>query len=267
MRIAILSPIHTSFYSRLVTFLTHKEPQIEVVQIVVRNIWNWQRIKSEYKRDGVRLLKKVHRKLLWGENTAVASLENSIAALGDSVKLPGRSLVDLAKQLNIPLMTVNDHNEQQVQDTLATLNLDAIVFTGGGLVRKNILNISKLGVINCHAGLLPNYRGMDVVEWPIIEMNSFPPQTGMTLHIMDKGVDTGPILATKPLPFRPNETIKDFRLRIEPEMVQFMIEGIKRLEANKLKARPQVKEDGKQYFVMHPRIKELANKKLNIKPD
>ena len=44
-------------------------------------------------------------------------------------------------------------------------------------------------------GLLPDYRGMDVVEWPILEKNF--KKLGLTTHLMDTGIDTGKIIQKK----------------------------------------------------------------------
>ena len=50
----------------------------------------------------------------------------------------------------------------------------------------------SFGVLNCHMGILPKYRGMDVVEWPFLENDRL--NVGITCHLMDKGIDTGDIL-------------------------------------------------------------------------
>ena len=72
------------------------------------------------------------------------------------------------------------------------LKPDLVVFTGGRLIRDNILKNSGAGVVNCHMGILPMYRGVDVVEWPIL--NEDWNNIGLTIHFMVKGIDTGDIL-------------------------------------------------------------------------
>lgn len=263
MRIAILSPIHNSLYSRLVAYLCVQESDIQVAQIVVRRALNWKRIQSEIRRDGPRLLKKVHQKLILGRQAFPPASAATIQDLAQSLKLPGKSLYDLGKRYGIPVLTVNDHNDPPAEKALSESDLDAIVFTGGGLIRKNILAIPRIGVINCHAGLLPRYRGMDVVEWAALEAETFPPATGLTLHLMDKGVDTGPILKTLPLPLAPGETIESLRIRIEPEMVHLVMAGLRGLRDGLVTPSPQENDDGQQYFVMHPRIKALISPRLS----
>ena len=262
MKAAIFAPITNSLYARLVTHLVTQETNVEITQIVVRNIWHWKRISGEIGRDGIRVLDKVYAKLILGEN-AYTTNANTIVDLAEEVQLAGRNLKDLAKKYSIPYLVTNEHNQNKVKKALENNRPDIVIFTGGGLIRKHILEIPNLGILNCHAGLLPEYRGMDVVEWAVLESKEPPPKTGLTLHFMDKGVDTGPILMKKPIPPLPDETIKDLRTRFEPEMVKLMVEGIKGLENNTLQPKRQEKEEGKQYFIMHPRLKAAANNKLS----
>ena len=262
MRVAVLAPIQNSPYSRLVTFLAQQEPDIEVTQIVVRSIWSWNRFKGDLRRDGIRLINKVYKKLILGGQAYKDYHGQTILDMAQTSNLPGRNLEDIAKQFDIPILTVTDHNDEKSIEALLSRRPDLILFTGGGLLRKKILDIPLLGVVNCHAGILPRYRGMDVIEWAILEAEDNPPQTGLTLHFMDRGVDTGPILKTYPLNLLPHETIEEFRVRIEPEMVKLVIHGVRGIRDGKLEGTPQKKSGGKQYFIMHPRVKEAAENKL-----
>ena len=141
---------------------------------------------------------------------------------------------------------------------------DVIAFTGGGLLRKQVLRSARLGVLNCHLGILPSYRGMDVVEWPWVESRHDEriPRVGLTVHFMDSGVDTGPILLTRFIPVRLDDTFTSIRIRLEPMMVRMMLETVTGLRDGTLHARPQPHDDGRQYYVMHPRIQTVAERRL-----
>jgi methionyl-tRNA formyltransferase len=133
---------------------------------------------------------------------------------------------------------------------------DVIAFTGGGLLRKELLRIPRQGILNCHSGILPSYRGMDVVEWAILERHI--DHIGLSLHFMAAGVDTGPILMKKSVQPQAGETIATLRLRMEPLMVDLMLAGLRQLRDGRIKPTPQKTTDGRQYFVMHPRLKKQA---------
>ncbi len=258
MRIAVLAPTPSSLYSRLVIHLAAREPGVEVTAIVVRSLWSPRRLRQDLQRDGARLVQKVYQKLVLRENAYEQDDPETILALARTADLPGGNLAAVARPRGIPLFTVRDHNDSRSETALRAAQPDVIAFTGGGLIRANILGVPRLGVINCHMGILPQYRGMDVVEWPILQASGGQPPIGLTLHFMDRGVDTGPILLQQRLDLRPGDSIPAIRQRLEPAMVQLMLEGIRGLRDDTITPAPQEPLAGHQYFVMHPRLKAAA---------
>ena len=88
-----------------------------------------------------------------------------------------------------------DINSEEVQNLLEKLNPDLIaVCHFQKILNKNIIDIPKLGCINLHPSLLPNYRGMAPQHWPIINGDD---ETGITVHFINEGVDTGDIILQK----------------------------------------------------------------------
>ena len=67
----------------------------------------------------------------------------------------------------------------------------------------DILNIPRLGCINIHPSLLPEYRGPVPTAWAILNGEI---ETGITIHLMDKSIDTGKILVQKKFPILEDET-------------------------------------------------------------
>ncbi len=263
MRLAILAPTPRSLYSRLVTHLAAQEDGVEVVLVVVRSLWSVRRLRGELRRDGPRLLEKVYRKLLLGERAYPDDDPETLLALARQSGLPGRTLHDLSRRYGFPLLTAPDLNGRRAENALQSARPDAVAFTGGGLIRSGLLAIPRLGVLNCHMGILPEFRGMDVVEWAILEAGPAEPKIGLTLHLMDRGVDTGPILLRHALDLREGDTREKIRRRLEPAMVRLMLEGIRGLRDGSLQPRPQQEAAGRQYFVLHPRIQEAASARLD----
>ena len=90
---------------------------------------------------------------------------------------------------------VIDINSEDVQNLLKDLNIDLIaVCHFQKILNKNIIDIPKSGCINLHPSLLPNYRGMSPQHWPIINGDD---ETGITVHFINVGVDTGDIILQK----------------------------------------------------------------------
>jgi methionyl-tRNA formyltransferase len=262
IRVALLAPIAGSVYSRLVAHLAATESGVELAAIVVRSPWSVNRIKSEFRRDGVRLIAKVRTKLLVREENASAAAQESIGAFARSVGLGKEDLKAFAAGRNVPYLQVADHNAPSALKTLRDAAPDVIVFTGGGMIRKELLSIPRLGVLNCHAGPLPLYRGMDVVEWPAAERRLDNPGVGLTLHFMDTGLDTGPVLLRHAIDLRPGDTFASIRESIPKSMVKLMLDGIRGLRDGVIHPQPQTANAGRQYYVMHPRIRAYAQDQL-----
>jgi methionyl-tRNA formyltransferase len=60
------------------------------------------------------------------------------------------------------------------------------------LFREKLLACPKIGAINFHPGLLPNYAGLNVHQWALLNGET---NTGSTIHVMTAELDGGPILA------------------------------------------------------------------------
>lgn len=72
-------------------------------------------------------------------------------------------------------------------------NPDLIAVFGTSLLRGEILNKGRLGIVNLHGGLSPEYRGADCTFWALY--NGEPEKIGCTLHYIDAGIDTGKLIA------------------------------------------------------------------------
>ena len=263
MRVAIFAPTRQSLYSIIVTYLLCLDSDIEITAIFIRSVWNLKRVQYELKFDSLRLIKKIIEKyILRDRNYNYFGCDN-LLSLAKQINLPGDSLTDIANLYGLNIFIVKDYNDLYTQKLLLKNQPDVIVFTGGGLIRRPILEIPRLGVLNCHMGILPQYRGMDVAEWAIAEENLS--NIGVTLHFMDEGIDTGPILLKKKLKIVQFDNIRTISAKLEYLMVNTVIEGINGLKNCHLSPTTQDFENGRQYFVMHPRLRKFVERKLLLK--
>lgn len=92
------------------------------------------------------------------------------------------------------LHTVPHINHPRVVELAHTLKPDLICVFGTSLIRDPaLLKAGRLGMINLHGGLSPEYRGADCTFWALY--NGEPDQIGCTLHYIDAGIDTGRLIA------------------------------------------------------------------------
>ncbi|MDM7923995.1 MAG: methionyl-tRNA formyltransferase [Pyrinomonadaceae bacterium] len=73
------------------------------------------------------------------------------------------------------------------------------------ILPDDLLNIPRLGAVNIHQGLLPEYRGVNGVRWALLHGEQ---HTGVTMHFMDSGIDTGDMIARAAFPIEPTDDIR-----------------------------------------------------------
>jgi methionyl-tRNA formyltransferase len=84
-------------------------------------------------------------------------------------------------------------NHPDVVKLARELKPDLICVFGTSLIRGDLLQEGRLGIINLHGGLSPEYRGADCTFWALY--NGEPEKVGCTLHYIDTGIDTGRLIA------------------------------------------------------------------------
>jgi methionyl-tRNA formyltransferase len=86
----------------------------------------------------------------------------------------------------------------------------------GYILRRDILDLMPGGCINIHPGLLPYNRGAYPNVWSIVERTP----AGVTIHYMDVGIDTGPIVAQQRVPVEPVDTGERLYQKLELASVE-----------------------------------------------
>ena len=257
-KVALFSPNPTSLYSTTVSELLIRN-NIKIEVIFVKK-FTLSRFKDEFSRDGLRLLIKIWNKLILKTSAYKRFFEiETILSYRQKNKVKLKNLKEL-KLKGVEVHFVDDLNCDFVENKLKEKQVDVTVFTGGGLIRKNILDNCGAGVINCHMGKLPEYRGMDVVEWPLFrkDFNNL----GFTIRFMDTEVDTGDILKVFDVKLLENEVIKSLRARFEPIMTENFVLTIVGFLNGKIMRKPQNLKEGKQYYIIDDYLYKVANQHL-----
>ena len=171
-----------------------------------------------------------------------------------------RSIRQLAKRYGFPVAVCKNQNTAKAVAQLREWSPDLAVFTGGNILRQPLLNVPRLGIINLHLAMLPHVRGMSTPEWSLLK--SIP--VGVTIHYIDAGVDTGPILARFELPDLADcSSLDDLRNRLIAFGVEKVGEVVAGLDRGTISAQPQSELNlDHQYFVIHERLKNLAARRL-----
>ena len=147
-----------------------------------------------------------------------------------------KTVDDVARENNIPLF----YSEKLTVEEIKKLNPDLIVVVGyRKIFSQEILEVPKFGVVGLHASLLPHLRGQAPLNWAIINGDK---KAGITMFLMDKGIDTGDIIDQKETPIDIDDTIVDVKKRIQKLAVELIKENIPLIISGKIKPRKQPNE-------------------------
>jgi len=124
---------------------------------------------------------------------------------------------------------------------LASVQPDLVVCMGfPWRIPPEALAVPRLGWLNGHPSLLPLHRGPVPVAWAIREGDA---EIGITFHFMDAGLDTGPILAQRPIPLGELEPPDVFYPKAGLIMGEALAEALARIDAGE-RGTPQEPDDG-----------------------
>lgn len=121
-------------------------------------------------------------------------------------------VLDLVKQLNLPVKTVTNKNE--LDELISSKPFDSklgVIIDFGIIVSRKVIDYFPLGIVNSHFSLLPEWRGADPITFSIL---SGQPKTGVSLMLIDEGLDTGKLLTYKTLPIEPMDTTQSLTDRL-----------------------------------------------------
>lgn len=108
---------------------------------------------------------------------------------------PDQKLIKMAIENKIPVLMEKNINEKKFLDKIEKFDCDIYIsMSFNQIFKKDILNLPPKGIINCHAGKLPFYRGRNVLNWVLINDEK---EFGITVHYVDEGIDTGDIILQK----------------------------------------------------------------------
>lgn len=143
-----------------------------------------------------------------------------------------------ARQTNLPTATPTLLNaDHQFRTTIEALRPDiAIVVAYGAIIPATLLAIPRLGCLNLHPSLLPTYRGPTPIQTAILNGET---KTGVTLMVLDTGVDTGPIISQDVIRLSAGETGVTLTERLSKLGAQLLIKTLPRYLAGAMKPQPQ----------------------------
>jgi len=156
---------------------------------------------------------------------------------------------------------VTDFNSPESQAMLSALRPDLILLGGSRILKRATLECARLAVLNAHPGLLPAYRGVDVIAWAL--HNGDP--VGVSVHVVDGGIDTGAVIMTQELQVARGESIPILKARAEALAAVMMSQVVRQIfTTGRIDATSVTGPRGPLYRQMPKDIRAALDRKLSV---
>jgi methionyl-tRNA formyltransferase len=143
-----------------------------------------------------------------------------------------------AQALHLPTYKPDSLRLAAEREPLLTAKADVFVVAAFGLILgRRTLNIPALGSVNLHPSLLPRYRGASPI---MAAIESGDEETGVSLMVMDVGIDTGPVISQDHAVVYDNDTSESLSQRLSQRSAVQAVRDIPRWTKGELVATPQV---------------------------
>lgn len=186
-------------------------------------------------------------------NLCIGVWQSFIRLLGTlGLPLDKRSIYGVACKYNIPIINSCDLNSQEFIEKLRKFSPDVVINQTELLLKEELLAIPKIGIINRHASLLPHFRGRLGSWW---SHAAEAPEYGVTIHFVDKEIDSGPIITQKKYSIDQRVSYCKVLDIIFNDAPNLMLEALARVEKPDFAPLPNKYQGTKTY--LFPTLKEV----------
>ncbi len=260
MKILITSGYNQSKHTILLIHRLIKD-NINISKVLIVRTLNFKRIKYYYNWLSPEVFYHKVRDRIFGSMNLISNSVESEYVLNDLKKenVQHKTVTSICDANDISYTFVNNLNSKEALDNCTSYDLG--VYCGGGVLGNKFLKNFKIGILNCHAGKLPNVRGMNSSEWslflelPIIN----------TVHFMVRKIDMGPIIYQKEIDISNCKSLNEIRGMAVCNLVEDLMTSIKLVMKKDYELIEQSSEDGLQYFNMHHILKSIITYKNFVK--
>jgi methionyl-tRNA formyltransferase len=145
-------------------------------------------------------------------------------------------LAEAAQRLGVTTLQPSRVNAPESVATIVGLTPDVNLSIAYDQIFGRAIRETSGWFLNVHAGKLPTYRGRNIINWAIINGE---PEIGITVHLVDHGIDTGDILLQRLLPIAWTDTYGDVLDRVVREIPALVVDSLSLIASGQAQPRPQ----------------------------
>jgi methionyl-tRNA formyltransferase len=151
---------------------------------------------------------------------------------GRGMSLQASPVKQLARKHGLPLHQPTSLKSEKARQPIIGSQPDVMVVAAYGLILPQaVLDIPRLGCLNIHASILPRWRGAAPIQRALLAGDA---ETGITIMLMDAGLDTGPMLIKESLPIAAADTAGSLHDKLATLGASLIVEALPRLERGEL---------------------------------
>lgn len=202
--------------------------------------------------------------VLFGEDIFTATVLQSLVDAKFKVQLivcpfydnnNHNSIQRIAQINHIEFIREKDVNSDVVKEKITNIHPDLIVSVHlRKILRKEIFSLAKHGAINMHPSLLPKYRGLSPQHQVLIHGES---ESGVTIHFIEEGIDTGDIVAQQKFEIKPTDYIADVQFKMLAIYKTLMVDALNLLQSDNFKAIKQSENDISYFGPLKKKDREI----------
>ncbi|HVV68672.1 MAG TPA: formyl transferase [Gammaproteobacteria bacterium] len=224
-----------------IVFLASNNASSRMVFNQLKAVFPIEKAITEKKQNAWLLIKKRAKRLGW------LTVFGQIAFMGYAKCLRRCSeqrINEIKQHFNLDLsnlpeditIRVNSANDRETIQLLQQLQPDIVVINGTRLLSKELLASTDAVFINMHAGITPAYRGVHGGYWALA--NHDANHCGVTVHLVDEGIDTGNILYQSVIAPTPSDNFITYPLLQLAAGIPLLIQAVKDVQNNQIAIQP-----------------------------
>lgn len=153
---------------------------------------------------------------------------------------------------------VSGLNTEETAKLLRDLGIKYLINCGAGIFRKRIIDLPGIHILNAHAGKLPEYKNMNVVEWAICNGD----KVVGTVHQIDSGIDTGPVWLDEEIDVSGTHSLLEAREHSFDRVIRLVGKAVIMNEEGKITPRHHNPGEGRKWYRMHSYFQNLVDQQL-----
>lgn len=155
---------------------------------------------------------------------------------GRGMKLQQSAVKEYARTQGLHILQPEKLKNPAFIEELHSLHADLQIVVAFRMLPEAVWNMPKMGTVNLHASLLPDYRGAAPINWAVINGEK---ESGVTTFKLQHEIDTGNILLQERMSIREDETAGELHDRMMITGAQLIVETVKKLAEGSIQEKPQ----------------------------